>query len=288
MRMLGTCLLLGSTVTALHADMDSAALESFETRYEDKYRREYRECTGDTARVHLKKILAWRQHIHEIADSPEYRELVRKYMKETGDTHPVPCKVIKWHDERRAGVDEVDAAIAEAVMREDDRDVDSIVLEDNLEGNAQSPYDLGDIPFGVSRTAFRWLFKRQFGLPLTDMETHLYAKGFTLEGHVFLLAFFFNSDNRLYRYEIEGNDHAADSLNQITRPEAKALAGMFERKLGQPTSTHRVGYFDIKPGKLSPLARWYKRPYGAYVGFSAHNHRYYAKAIVVNEHLLQH
>jgi len=268
------------------AESDSAASDPFFAQYESKYRAEYRECTGDTSNMSIKRIIAWREHVNEVTKKPEYRILLREFIEKTGRVQDArPCIVIKWHEERRAKVDEEEEAVAAAQVESDAQTVDSVVVAENLQGNPLSPFDIGTIPFGVTRPALRWLFKRQFGLPLTEMRSYVYAADFMLDGRPFLVAFHFNSDDRLVRYEVEGPDCSADSLNQLARPEAKFLAEAYERKLGPPTSSHRIGQFDIKPDKLSPLSRWYKKPYSANVGLSCHKYRYYAKAIVVREEL---
>ena len=55
------------------------------------------------------------------------------------------------------------------------------------------------------------------------------------------------------------------------------------KRLGEPGHRLRVAQLDVKPGKLSPVARWYEKPYVAFVGFSAEKYRYYAKVVVIKE-----
>ena len=266
------------------AALDSAEMELFYIQHEQKYRKEYCDCTGDTAETNIRKIIAWRRHINEIADSPAYRYLLRDYLRIMGpDSDTRPCIVVKWQDERMKKLAMEDETANKQIHGADDMMVDSMIISEEADHRPSSPFDFGRIPFGTRKAAFIRLFKREYGVTPQDRETYCLVPDFSFAGDACMAAFHFSKNGLYYKYEIEGIDYHPDSLNYVIRPQAGRMVEELEKRLGPPDHRPRVGYFDIKPGQLAPIARWYQKPYIAFVGFSADRHRYYAKTIVYKE-----
>jgi hypothetical protein len=66
----------------------------------------------------------------------------------------------------------------------------------------------------------------------------------------------------------------------MVRPQAKQLVAAFEKRFGPAPHLFRIGDFDIRPGRLTPYARWNGERYEAYVGMTMEEYRYRAKALV--------
>lgn len=268
------------------ADMDSSDLTAFYIQHESRYREEYLFCTSDSTEKDIKKILKWRQRMNEIAATPAYRLLLQSYISETGISKDIrPCIVINWHKQRMEELSKKDDTSMINQRTVDYAMVDSVIIAENIDNNPASKFDFGRIPFGVTKSAFSKIWSLEYRLPLTDMGNYYFVESWLVGDKKMLAAFYFSKQGRFNRYELQGMDHDRDSLNQLLRPESDFLVADFSKRFGEPDHQPRVAQFDVKPGKLSPVARWYQKPYVAFVGFSAEKFRYYSKVVVIREDL---
>jgi hypothetical protein len=231
-----------------------------------RFAEEYVECTGDTGRiVDAQRVLRWKRKMAEWTESREYVELLRDYQK-TGASAISPCKLIEWSKKRKEAQEAAEAA-------------------SELRSLAASPFDFAGIPFGISKHAFRHFFKKKFDIVPAEKDRFFYIENLPLDGRAFLWAFYFNGKGLLYKYEIESDPLPADSLNRAVRPAADHLALFFEKRVGPPLHSERVGFFDIKTRELAVCKKWESPVHSLTIGFSVFDYQYYAKAVVTNKRI---
>jgi hypothetical protein len=265
-----------------------AAEQATETLFfdtlETAFRKQYVECTGDSLRVDIKYIFAWKEQLDEWAKSKECADLRADYKKNVDSAAvPSPCKLRAWALVNKSRQDSREHGVVNGILASDD----SIEVEEALKAHPAGAFDFPGIPFGVSRNIFSYLFKKKYSYGLLAKDAFLYVENMPWEGANYLTAFYFDKNDMFYKYEIETPGLPADSLNTVVRPTALHLASVFEQKLGAPRREYRVGYFDIKSKELSPLIKWDAADYSAIIGLSVFKYRYYAKAIVTDAKLPQ-
>ncbi len=262
---------------------DDESESAFFIDKEEALRQEYLECTNDSRRVDIKYVIEWKRKMEALKKTPKYAELLRDYKKATGNNGASPCALMEWKARRKAVQDSAEQAIVDRILDNNE----AADIAEGIKALPLSKFDFARIPFGVSKSAFTFLFANIFNIALSEKETFLYAEAVPWNALPLLTAFFFDDENRFYKYEIESDALPADSVNKVVRPAADSLARVFERMFGTPTHSYRIGFFEIKSKELAIAWKWETPDYTAYIGFSELNYLYYAKAVVTNLKLLR-
>jgi hypothetical protein len=271
-------LLSAGIVFAADDSRDAAFFDSVAARF----REEYVHCTGNAGQTDVRRILLWKQKIDAWTKTAEYAELMRDYQKSVGG--PIhPCKLIEWSKQRKAAQEAKESGFVKALL--DTSEAADAACD--LKACTASQFDFAEIPFGVSKPTFAHYYKKKFNAKLRKKGGFLYTEGLLLDGRPFLAAFFFNAAGKFYKYEIESDPLPADSLNQSVRPAAEYLAGYFEKHLGPPMHSSRIGFYDIKSRELALYKNWETPGNSLNIGLSVFDYHYYAKAVVVDKHLVK-
>jgi len=120
---------------------------------EQRMRGDYVSCTGDTTKVSIKKITAWKHIIDSLLALPNYPAIAEDYRKKTGlsPQDVGPCAVAMWRLERDSVIVTIDKKVTKELHTEAVRKKDSIDLKKTVQEARRWPCLVGDIPFGVSR-----------------------------------------------------------------------------------------------------------------------------------------
>jgi hypothetical protein len=244
---------------------------------ETALRQEYLECTGDPLPVDLKFVIGWKQRMDAWRKTPEYAELLRDYQKTVGASASIrSCALIEWNERRKRVQDSMERILTARVL--DSNEAQDVAEE--IKALPASRFDFAGIPFGVSKGAFLHLFKMKYTVPIQEKDAFYFAENVPWNGAPFLTAFYFDDDNRLFKYEAESDALPADSVNRAVRPAARRLATALEQSLGPPARQYRIGFYEIKSRELAVEEKWETAGYTAMVGLSVFNYQYYAKAVV--------
>jgi hypothetical protein len=242
------------------------------------YERQYRECTGSTGSLDRATLIDWKNKMDLLARTSAYIELAREYRHAVDSVHtPLPCKVMQWNEERKKAQMLKESVLTADLLAQQEAD-DAHREADSL---AKSPLDFEGFPFGLTRRTFEYLYKQTFGAPPVDMETHEYGPEIPWGTRTFLTAFYFDTNDRFCKYEIESSGLPSNRLNSNVRPDAEFLSQVLTKRIGEPSRRYTFGIFDIKSGALSLYKTWDIKGFSAYVGISVDNYKYYAKAVVV-------
>lgn len=264
---------------------DQTGEKSFFDTLETGYRNEYVDCTGDSFRVDINYVLLWKKQLDEWTKSRDYQDALADYKKSADSGQAIsPCRLRLWKNRHKVEQDNHEHGIVTAVLENND----SIEAAEALKTHPASKFDFADIPFGVSKNEFVYLYKKKFSGELVDKGNLLCVENMPFgDTRTFLTAFYFGNKDIFCKYEIESAPMPADSLNKSVRPSAGYLAGVFERKLGDAQHQYRIGFFDIKSRELSLFKKWEFPGHTAYIGLSVYKFKYYAKAIIADTRLLR-
>lgn len=265
--------------------MDDTAGAGFYAQLEALLRADYTACTGDTAKIPLKKLIGWKHFIDSMVDRPEYPAIAKEYRAKTGRSAVTdrPCAVVAWKWIQ-------DSVAAEAARRaEVQRRLDAAIRAESLAVVNEAarlprlPCDFAAIPFGINQRSFLWFARRLDIDTVVDAGRFLRSARVPVANRPFAAAFFFDARGSLYRYELEGTGFPAESLDRGARGDADLLAAYFERKIGAPPrQTNRVGRDEIKEDSLAICKVWSRPQWSVAVGLSTRRFRCYAKAVVMN------
>ncbi len=273
----------GVTAQESHPDfsLDDTILTRFETRQYDRLLDEYRRLTGDTSTVDIPGVLNWRASCREWAGRPDFMDLKKEFVSlHPENPAPSPCEIMIRHKRRVTELEAFEDSLMSSQVARTINEMDSLYIAHQLTVGDSSEFDLFGIPFGVNRRAFHMLCPDK--APRLRMQSsYTYLERFHIGDYRFLAAFHFNDSGVYYKYELQGRFLPADSLDTSVRAEARALREYLTARAGAPDDIFRVGYFDIKPNRLTLCATWRRGHIKAFVGFSQDEGRYYAKARVV-------
>lgn len=252
---------------------------------ESSVRKAYVECTGDSFRSDINYIILWKNHLDEWTKSRDYQEAVIDYKKSVDSGKAItPCMLRAWKSRHKSVQDDLEHGSVDAVLEISD----SCESAAEFQKHPASPFDFAGIPFGISKDAFVYVFKKKFAGEIIDKGNILCVENMPFGGaRTFLTAFYFGKKDMLCKYEIESGGMPADSLNKSVRPSAGYLGAALEQKLGPAKREYRVGFFDIKSRELSLVKKWESPGHSAYVGLSVDKFKYYAKAVIADLRLLQ-
>jgi|WetSurMetagenome_2_1015567.scaffolds.fasta_scaffold66610_3 hypothetical protein len=264
-----------------HADDASRRTQFFDS-VAARFQAEYSACTGDNRPMDVRRIIQWKQKMDAWMETEEYAGLLNDY-KKSGGAPLSPCKLIEWSRQRKAAQEAKEAVFVKEML--DSQETAEAMRE--IKAQKPSRFDFADLPFGISKLTFVYFFKKKFTLDLLERGRFLYVEEFPLSGRDYLAAFFFNDDGIFYKYEIESDPLPADSLNRVVRPSADHLALFFEKRLGPPAASARIGFYDIKSKELALLKKWDTPDNSLVIGLSVFDYHYYAKAVVADKKLLK-
>jgi hypothetical protein len=271
-----------SGFTADQSD-STADQNDFFDELEASLRTDYRLCTGDSSIRSTEELLEWRNAIDSISKSDEYPTIVRKYLEETG-IHPSdarPCEIIQWMKQVEKEIRETSELLEQQRKQVLQQKKELLVLRKELAGLTPAPYDIGSLPFGISRTGFELLHKNDSLPPYTREGRVLRCDSITLGDITCKCAFHFNSHDRYWCYELESPTFSYDSLDTGARAFADAMATFMKIKTNTPPDhIYRIGRFDIIPGRLANSRIWNFPGASVYIGLARIKNRYYAKTIV--------
>ncbi|HAJ80618.1 MAG TPA: hypothetical protein DCO75_12705, partial [Fibrobacteres bacterium] len=208
-------------------------------RTEKIIRKEYKVCTGDSSViVNIKYMIDWKREMDAWKKSPEYYEALREYKKTSGARDPVnPCFLLEWTIDRKAVQDSIEQLQIRRTLEKSEAEDMALKLKTYM----SSGFDFEEIPFGVSKDFFSYLFKKKFNAVLKNKGEFLFAENLPWNNGTFFTAFFFDTSDHFYRYEIESEAVSADSLNRYVRPMANIIAQALQKKVGAPDHSYRIG-----------------------------------------------
>ncbi|MFP4679759.1 MAG: hypothetical protein ACLFQB_04710 [Chitinispirillaceae bacterium] len=247
-------------------------------------RNDYLVCTGDTTTQTKKQLLDWKAEIDSAVNSSNYRELFEEYQKFTNlkaeDIRP--CEPISWSRQLERQLKEMDSLVSAQRKAREKKHKDSLAVTQELASLETSGADLFGIPAGISPESFRWLFSRRSDAVLKKTNGYLRADSIILDSVTLNAAFRFSKKGKYIGYELETAALKADSLDSTVRSWAHRLTQQFTQKLGRkPEFENKVGFNDIKQGRLSVLKQWSKPSTASVlIGLATFRHRYYAKVMV--------
>jgi hypothetical protein len=242
------------------------------------FREEYCACTGDSMQGNPRVVMAWKRKQNQTVATPLYQDALKRFMKLPDIKKPfLPCDVIAWMNKDKERQTAQERNVTRALLARQD----SIDLAAELALNPASAYDFALIPFGLYRETLIELFTMHYPrTSLLNIGSYLYAQKVPWEGRLLTVAFYFNKQDRFYKYALESTNMPADSLNTSVRPYADIFDSVFTRKIGKPGQQGTVAFFDIKDNQLSLCDEWETDRYQVYSGLSRIAYRYYAKAVI--------
>jgi len=280
------CAACAAMLCVVHAT-DRKPTEDYFEALEQRFRREYRMCTGDSGDVDLNVVMLWKKELGRWLEGYDYKELVDSYVEATGTPRDsvVPCKAAVWqqrreHKRRHA----VRARRADSLARRE-AEAESLAVAKDLSVNPASPFCPPGIPFGVNRASVVWLLERNDVQVLKEAR-YVLATDLPWDGHAFPTAFHFNGRGQFCRYEIEGMHYPADSVDTAVRRQASMLTGVFSERLGTPDSVHRVGLFDIGTAAPAPYREWHDGNRFLKIAFTTHRYLYNVRVAAVDSALV--
>lgn len=244
----------------------------------------YIECTGDTNIPEIKYLLEWKNRIHLQTETKEYKEILKEYIIITGILEDIlPCHVLNWHKSRIRFLQDNEESAKKKLLEKNDKTVDSLRYAKELKLNPKSKFDFKNIPFGFSKKSFIKLFNKKLKTHFNDYDSLLEVEHFIIKETPYILKFFFNKENRYYKYEVESYAFSGNDLNSKIRPAADILKNNLETKIGPPHQLNRIGYFDIKPAKPSLYCKWITDNHEAFIYYAIREEKYFTKLKVIQK-----
>ncbi|MCL2219963.1 MAG: hypothetical protein FWC23_07450 [Chitinispirillia bacterium] len=246
-------------------------------------RNDYAICVGDASRLSRDQLTRWKAGIDSVVMAGRYPEMFHAYVAATGiKAHDVrPCEPIIYAERREREKRETDSTLAARKAAREKVIKDSVDLFRELASLTSSPADLMNIPAGLSKSSLQTLLARH-KIAARPVQRHLQADRVRFRDITVSIAFYFDDADKFNGYEIETEAVRAERIDNTVRDWAAKLTRAYEEMLGPPTIVNRVGFRDIKQGKLSITANWERGPARprVLVGLATHDHQYYAKVMV--------
>jgi hypothetical protein len=156
---------------------------------------------------------------------------------------------------------------------------DSVTIANELKNHKTGHADILDLPAGISKEALTLILDRG-SIKYKSVQKHIQIDSVVIEGRKVTAAFYFDANDRYNGYEMETDAVKAAAADATARAWANGFAASYEKKLGKPNAVNRVGFRDIKQGRLSITSKWDKHSPYVFVGLATDNHLYYAKVMV--------
>ncbi len=250
--------------------------DTFFTKLELQLRDDFKKCTGDTTIPKLKYLFEWKNRIHLQTQTEEYKEILKEYMLSTGILDSiVPCFVLSWHKSRMQFLKENETKVQTKVLEKSDHIVDSIGFLNEKKHNPESKFDFEGIPFGFSQKYFLKMYNEKFGSSPMLYDSIYVSEHFIYKETPYILRFYFNKEERLYKYEMESYTYSGNELNGKVRTAADLLKTKITEKVGNAKTINRIGYFDIKQEEPKLYTAWQNETIEANLYYAIKNDRYY-------------
>lgn len=249
-------LLLTALLSSVFAISD-ADVEAFFTQTAANLAADYSRCTGDTAAISQDSLLRWMRTTESRFKDPAFAKMRREYMEATGNIKGFStCDILTWIDARMVHQRRTEDSLKSAVHEADDRSIDSVLYRQECDANPPSWSDYSNIPFGLSRMAFRIAFEEHLHQPLFEKEDAFYQEQVPIAGEPFLVSFTFNRAGRYCAYRIESYDIPGREFDSRVRGQTNALIEWFSEATGHPAEKIHFSIMEIHPDTLAVQARW--------------------------------
>jgi hypothetical protein len=246
-------------------------------------RNDYSVCVGDPARVGREQLFRWKAHIDSTVMRPDFANKFQTYVAVTGVRahHVRPCEPVVYFERETRRRHTTDSTIAAQRTARERATGDSALVTRELSANRPNPADILNIPAGISRTALQTILDRS-NVITRSVQNYIQVDRIKFHDLVVNVAFYFDANGRYNGYELETEALRAEEIDRRVRPWADQLIRLYEEKLGPPNVISRVGFRDIRQGRLSIVANWERGPSRpkVLVGLATHDHLYYAKVMV--------
>jgi hypothetical protein len=240
-------------------------------------------CTGDESRINRARLFQWKAHIDSAVMDKSYAEKFRVFVSTTSlKAHEVrPCEPVVFYERLEKQMHEMDSTISAQRAAKEKAHKDSMAVLHEQKALKSNPADILGIPAGMSRTTVQTILDRN-KIKTTSAPRHLQADRVMFDSLIVTIAFYFDEDDKYNGYEVETEAMQANRLDGTVRRWADQLSRAYEKRLGPPSDTHRIGFSDIKQGRLSIVTKWEKGPSRprVIVGLATHNYFYYAQVMV--------
>jgi len=276
------CLIIiaGAAVSAIAAPAaNSQVLAGDSLEYE--IRNDYLICTGDTTTLTRKQLMQWKKTMDSLIADKGYREKFNSYVRATRlrPQDVRPCEPIIFFERFEQQLILMDSLVNAHRSQKDKAYRDSMAIVKELSSLKSSPADIMGIPAGISKSTLLLIFARD-SVKSKDTPEFLRVDSVEFEGLILTVALYFDENGRYNKYEMETEALPARELDSVVRKWAAQLSDAYEKRLGPPTRKNRIGFHDIRQGRLSISRQWSKTNPAVLVGLAVHNNLYYAKAMV--------
>jgi hypothetical protein len=151
--------------------------------------------------------------------------------------------------------------------------------------NKNPPTGFQTIPFGVDKASFVESFNSISNKRLEKSNNFMWVNDFELGEKKYTLWFFFNLNNKFYKYSFQSEEYSANLFDTDVKYEADYLSKIFQEKFGTPIKTFDPNFFDVKDGYETYYRKWGFKKQTVYVCLSTYEFKYSAKAFVSNDSL---
>jgi hypothetical protein len=190
--------------------------------------------------------------------------------------------VLQWQRRQRQQIEETETKLVSAMHDKVERYADTLQYRTELADSSASPFDIADIPLGVSATSLKLgLSQRYADASVTETSSSVLVEGVRIDSRPFAVTFLLDSTDRYAGYQIDGTRFPPDSLDGAVRSEARHLLRWLRHRAGPPHREYRIGLFDVKADRLAPYARWASARRQATVGIAASHQHFFARAQVL-------
>jgi len=244
-------------------------------------RTEYLICTGDTTTLTMPQLNKWKKSMDSLVADRGYREKFNSYVRATGlrPQDVKPCEPIIFFERFERQLAEMDKFVETQRLRKEKSYRDSMSIVNGLKNLKPCTTNILGIPAGISKEVLLLIFARD-SIKSTETPEFLRMDSVEFEGMVFTAALYFDERGRYYKYEMETKALAAQELDKTVREWANQLSKAYEKRLGLAGKRNRIGFHDIKQGRLSIQTAWRGTNPTVLVGLAVHNNLYYAKTVV--------
>ncbi|MDR0305632.1 MAG: hypothetical protein LBI42_02220 [Chitinispirillales bacterium] len=259
------------------ANAQSIAADSLEW----EIRNDYLVCTGDTTTLTRKQLFQWKKEMDSLISDKGYAEKFASFVRVTGlkAQHVRPCEPIIFFERIDKQLMEMDS-IVEAQRRKKSKAYnDSMTIANELKNLKSNPADIMGIPAGISKSALLLIFDRD-SVKAENTPEFLRVDSVEFDSLILTVALYFDENGKYNRYETETKALNAAELDKTVRKWADQLSDAYEKRVGPPGRKNRIGFHDIKQGRLSISRQWSNTNPKVLVGLATHNNLYYAKAMV--------
>jgi len=243
---------------------------------------DYLICVGDPEKISRSQLFRWKSRIDSLVRDKGYPEKFKSFVAATGmKAHEVrPCEPIVFYEQLDRQIAEMDNIISAQRAAKEKAHKDSMAISHELRRHSASRADILGFPAGTSKTIMKMILDRD-KIRSKTVQNYILADSLIIDGQTVTAAFYFDEHDRYNAYELETAAVKAAALDTSVRKRADEFAASYERKLGvPPNAVNRVGFQEIRQGRLSIVHRWDKHRPRVLIGLATDNNLYYAKVMV--------